>query len=316
MIDFRYHLISIVAVLLALAIGIATGSGFLGGPLLDQLEAQSADLFDRNQRLRDTAEDLNRRLTASGEALSLLEPHLVRGVLSAEQVVLIVVEPSAEALVEEVRRALEDAAGRIATTITLSSKFALAEPADRDELADIVSDSAGAVPSQLRMSAARALGDALAAVAAPDVESARTGGTATRLRLLAERLEEAGFVTIDADVEGQIVPASPALVLVAGGEAPAPFDAGAIATALMSELGRKTLPLVAAESADSTWGVVESLRASDETSDSVWTVDQADTPEGRIAVPLALSRAIGRAAEHYGTDPGADAVIPQPTPSG
>ena len=316
MIDFRYHLISIVAVLLALAIGIATGSGFLGGPLLDELESQSADLFDRNQRLRDTALDLNRRLNASSEALAALEPHLVAGALSAEQVVLIVFEGSDEALIDDVRSALEDAEGRIATTITLSSKFALAEPADRDELTDIVSDSAGSDLSQLRVSAARALGDSLAAVASPDVESARTGGPSARLRLLTARFEEAGFLSIDTEVEGQIVPASPSLVLVGGAEPPPPFDAGGFATAFMSELGRKELPLVAAESVDSTWGVVATLRADDETRDAVWTVDQADTPAGWISVPLALSRAIGRPAEHYGTDPGATEVIPQPTPSG
>ena len=38
--DFRFFLISIVAVFLALGIGIVLGSGFLGDPLLDTLDGQ------------------------------------------------------------------------------------------------------------------------------------------------------------------------------------------------------------------------------------------------------------------------------------
>ena len=40
MIDFRYHLVSLIAVFLALAIGIVIGTTPLNGPVLDDLHGQ------------------------------------------------------------------------------------------------------------------------------------------------------------------------------------------------------------------------------------------------------------------------------------
>lgn len=50
MIDFRYHLVSLVAVFLALAVGIILGAGPLADPIGDTLTGQVDKLReDRNQ---------------------------------------------------------------------------------------------------------------------------------------------------------------------------------------------------------------------------------------------------------------------------
>ena len=41
MVDFRYHLVSIIAVFLALAVGIVVGTAALNGPVLDSLRGKS-----------------------------------------------------------------------------------------------------------------------------------------------------------------------------------------------------------------------------------------------------------------------------------
>ena len=51
-IDFRYHLVSIVAVFLALALGIVVGATALRGPLVDELKDNSNRLKDSNEVLR------------------------------------------------------------------------------------------------------------------------------------------------------------------------------------------------------------------------------------------------------------------------
>ena len=44
MIDFRYHLVSIIGIFLALAVGIVLGTTALNGPVLDDLRGRIDDL--------------------------------------------------------------------------------------------------------------------------------------------------------------------------------------------------------------------------------------------------------------------------------
>ena len=46
MIDFRYHLVSLIAVFLAVALGIVIGTTQLNGPLTDNLQGQVTALQD------------------------------------------------------------------------------------------------------------------------------------------------------------------------------------------------------------------------------------------------------------------------------
>ncbi len=72
MIDFRYHLVSLIAVFLAVALGIVIGTTALNNPIsadiearVDQLEQDKRQLEDRTQEL--TAQvDERRRVRAGG----------------------------------------------------------------------------------------------------------------------------------------------------------------------------------------------------------------------------------------------------------
>ena len=50
MIDFRYHLVSLIAVFLAVALGIVIGTTALNGPILDDLESQVVAEVDHEKR--------------------------------------------------------------------------------------------------------------------------------------------------------------------------------------------------------------------------------------------------------------------------
>ena len=53
MINFRYHVVSLTAVFLALAIGLVVGTAALNGPVADSLEDQVNALSKDNSNLRD-----------------------------------------------------------------------------------------------------------------------------------------------------------------------------------------------------------------------------------------------------------------------
>ncbi len=52
MINFRYHVVSLTAVFLALAIGLVVGTAALNGPVADSLEGQVTGLRKDNQNWR------------------------------------------------------------------------------------------------------------------------------------------------------------------------------------------------------------------------------------------------------------------------
>ena len=77
MIDFRYHLVSIVAVFLALAIGIVLGSTELQGHTIDVLRATSDSQASHLNAAIAQREALSQQVTVNDQFLQTAEPKLV-----------------------------------------------------------------------------------------------------------------------------------------------------------------------------------------------------------------------------------------------
>jgi hypothetical protein len=293
MIDFRYHLISIIAVLLALSLGIVTGSGFLGEPLLRGIRAQA-------QRVAEQNRELGRRADASDAALLALEPEIVEGTLLGQQILVVRFAGSDDAVMDNVEATITNAGGSLVTTIVLDDQLALDDETQLAQLGDILARP-GAGPEELRSTLADALGRSLAALAS----KGRPGRDASLRRFL-DGLTEAGYLSVDG-VEGQIVPLGARFVLVGGPT----YPVRDIAIELAARLAARDGSVLLAESAASTWGLASALREDVTTRASVWTVDNGDQVLGRISLALALQRAAQRPAAHYGTDPDAGAIVPE-----
>ena len=114
MIDFRYHLVSIVAVFLALAIGIVLGSTELQGTTIDALRSQSSQLnkyLNASNAERDTYEQ---QVGADQQFLQTAEPRLLADELTGMRIVL-VTEPGASSAVIS---GIKQAAGLSGATVT------------------------------------------------------------------------------------------------------------------------------------------------------------------------------------------------------
>ena len=76
MIHFRYHVVSLTAVFLALAVGLVLGSTVLNGPMLDALNNQVNTLGRDNSQLREQVsfleEEASREETFAAEAAPML----------------------------------------------------------------------------------------------------------------------------------------------------------------------------------------------------------------------------------------------------
>jgi hypothetical protein len=311
LIDFRYHLISIVAVLLALSIGIVMGTGVFGGPLLEDLKARVEEVRGQNAELRTEINDLQARVSDQERFAESTQDYLLPGRLRGVEVVVIEFEGVAGGLVDEVRDEVDRAGGVVASTITVTKKFALNDQVDRDQLALAVSSSSSE-PADLRRETALALGTRAASVAAPGEPSS---ATQTRLESLITDLDEGGFLSVSRRTEDETVPPGASFLVLGGGEVTPGYPPDEFATVLTTALARARSGTLAAETTDSKWDIIPSILDDSASRDSVATVGAADKIEGRIAVVLGLTDAIDGTPGHYGSGDGADAVLPTPDAS-
>ncbi|OOC54619.1 MULTISPECIES: copper transporter [Nocardiopsis] len=120
MIDFRYHLVSIIAVFLALTVGLVLGTTMLQDPLLNTLQSETDDLRGQTEELRterDVADKVNAGADEMAEAVS---KDMLDGLLT-DLGVAVVAAPGADpkmadALAERVEEADGEVVGRVQIT--------------------------------------------------------------------------------------------------------------------------------------------------------------------------------------------------------
>jgi Copper transport outer membrane protein, MctB len=316
MIDFRYHLISIIAVFLALGIGILMGSLVLGENLVDQLERELDRIENRNDELQASIEELNAQVEINESFAQAAYPYLVGSQLEGERVLVFTFEGTDDALLEEVRAGIEDAGGTVGGVVTATSKLMLENQPTRDELALILSSSSSD-PDELREELAEAIGNDAASLATgeqqddegPDAPD--QGGGRNDLDAMMRDLQEAEFLEVDVTDGEQLVTDAADFMIVGGAPEDPPFPVGSFALPLGTSLGLDTVPVVAAESSDSVWELVAGVRDDEEASSVLTTVDHAESIPGRIAFVLGLEGSEEGVIGHYGIGAGAQAIIPE-----
>ncbi len=299
MISFRYHLVSIVAVLLALALGLLAGASVLDKGLVATLERQTEQWERRARELQGEVETLR---AFAEEAV----PRLVAGRLVGTQVVVVTQDGVDGDLLAGAQRALADAGASIAGVLSVGPRLLSEDPGVRQELADLLGQPT-ATSEDLPLLAARALADRL--VGGPP----RRLGTVERPDVLVA-LVEAGFVGAvepapseaalrEVGGPGQVV------LLLGGGEGEPVVEPDAFLVPLARELVLRGAAVAAGESARSTQGFVVALRSGGATSDRMVTVGGLDEPAGSAALVLGLERLL-RAGEGGDYGRGGESLLP------
>ena len=301
---------SIVAVFLALGIGIVMGSGVLGGPILEGLERRADAVLNRNDSLREQIAELERDQEQMQDFASTVAPALVSGELLGREIVLIELDGTDGALIRSIENAVEEAGGAIPTRIVLSNRFALQEQSDREALSAVLESQAVESPD-LRAEAGLEIGTTLGASAADRTTGGGGGIARGRAVDMLQALEEEDFISINRTEDLPLIPPEAIFVVAGGGESDASYATGELVVPLAGRVDVRGTEALVAESGTSTWGVVADVRDDPDVSDTVSTVDNGETVSGGVAIVLGLSS--GRPVGHWGTDEGAEAIIPAPT---
>jgi Copper transport outer membrane protein, MctB len=301
-IDFRYHLVSLIAVFLAVALGIVIGTTALNAPILEDLEGEVAALAEDKRELETQTQELQAQVDTGDAFGQAVAPALVAGSLAGRSVVLVATgEDVAAETVEELTTLVGEAGGTVTGTIRLQPGYT--DPAVAAEVQSYVTgpglptgvtlpetDDTGQLVGSL-------LGQVLMRPAAP-------GATVPDTAALSSVL--AGLRALDVlDVESaSVTPADFAVLLTAG--APAEED-GAQRTDTLVDLAlaldaASSGAVVAGDAASAgDPGLVGVIRADPEDSAAVSTVDNVDTAPGRISTVLALGREGAGTSGAYGT---------------
>jgi hypothetical protein len=313
-IDFRYHLVSLISVFLALAVGIILGAGPLQGAIGETLTEQVDALRAERTDLRTELDATQTALDGDERFIEAAGTQLVTGSLEGSRVAVVQLGEVSQDLHDGILNQIDTAGATVVSKSVLTGAWTdAAEESSRETLAEGLRANLGAAaPEEDDPSAV--LGAALALALTGSDGGPERSSQATDLEA---QLERFGLVE-PGDEQNQ---AAEALVLLVGpvGQPQETADGAtqeaepdteevwvAVARAAQQVSGAAVLAGPTTNPGD----VVQAVRDDEEIAAGVSTVSGIDRLVGRINVPLAVAARLGGVVGQYGLEDDATAVLP------
>jgi hypothetical protein len=296
LIDFRYHIVSLIAVFLALALGLFLGSTTLQSTVTNNLHKQADRVTGENRRLVAANGQLNSEKNAQRAMVSGLAPYAVQARLAGDSVAVVSAPGVSSSDRKNVETILQEAGATVSADVQLQPAYL--DPTQDAEL--------GGLASQLRLpgrTLPSANGSTQVSSELAAVLTARPGRKpipGSNVNATLSALSDGKFIKVSGNAPSH--PASLAVVLV-----PAPSTSigarmaqtqNTILLALAGQLQRTTSSLVVAGRTLTPpvgGGALAAVTADSALSKAVSTVDLAspdedpDATAGGVAITLALA---------------------------
>ena len=308
MINFRYHLVSLTAIFLALGLGLAMGASLVDQALVTQLEEQLRAVGTRADDVAETNDHLDRQLGSWDSFAEQAGDRLVAGRLAGVPVVMVSFAGVNGDVIGRLEGSVRAAGASVPAEVMFTTRFALGDEAATAELAALV-EAGSTAPTEVQAEAARRVAEAWAGRARPDLIS---------------DLVAADFL----EVTGEPGAAPPAIaeigarfLVLSSQDVDIPNET--VAVPLVAAMAELSLPVVAAdisradddpppegEEERDPAPFVGPLREEEQIRGRVSTVDHAAGFRGRTAVVLALAELSDAQVGQYGTGRGAERFLP------
>jgi len=312
-IDFRYHLVSLVAVFLALTLGIVIGTTQLDRLVLGNLRGQVGSLDSDKRALQREVSGLRQQVRDGDALTAALVPRVVAGTLDHARVVLVATPQAGEALTDELQKAVEQAGARVTGRVQLTDEYS--DPQRGADLKSYV--TSGGQPAGFQLPESDDASVLAAALLSYVLVRGGTGGPAAGEAAVSQVLSGFASLQVLRTEPGPVTPGDYAMLVAAepvrGASAQERVRAlGQLAVALDGRgHGAVVAGTPAGAEAD---GLVGAVRADAGLAGAVSTVDDANTAAGRIAAVFALAEQSRGRSGQYGAADSAQAPVP-PTPS-
>lgn len=298
MISLRHHLLTIVAVFLALAAGIVLGGGPLSDVGPDVVAAGGTNSADEPAPAGSTARD-----DYTDAVLTALGPAAVSGRLAEQSVALVTAPGADEQLVSALSASVAEAGGTVTSRYALGDD--LVDPGQKslvDTLGSQLLSQQGGDVIAADASTYDRIGQLIGlAVASTDPAGQDVTG---KSRAVLDAVTGAGLMDQPEAAERR----APLVLLVLGTDAADEGSDAVLAGIAAGLAAQSTGVVVAGTVADGGPGQIGRLRA-DPAAAVVASVDGIDTTAGRVATIFALQRSLETDGGSFGAS-GADGVLP------
>jgi hypothetical protein len=295
-IDFRYHIVSIVAIFFALGAGVVLGAGPLKGTGGDIIQSQA----DRDRAaLEDARAELIQAKALDkyrDDYVAKVAGGLIDGKLKDERVAIVAMPQADGDLTNAVSDTLEKAGAHVTTRVSLDGK--LFDPAQRQLVEPLVNELVTAditFPQESTTFQRAGLILARGVLAADEGQSVDSESTKILSGLTGSKL-----VSIKPTPKDRAT-----LVVVVAGRPPTPTPDNATysdAVDLAEGLDQGSAGVVVAGTPETAQngGLLKAMRGDSEATKILSSVDVADLPSGQATIVFALAEQSGGKAGQYG----------------
>jgi len=302
LITFRYHLLTIVAVFLALGLGVVAGTTVIDQGLVDRLEQQTANANRSAELARERAGTSGAELSRAVDLTEQALPLLTEGKLAGARMVLVTDEGTGADVVDSVTKGVAAAGADVTAVISTTPAAAGRDAKSREALATLL----GEPPTSSS--------DALTAAMAEQLASRLVVGARGEEDILYQLLEGgfleagqgSGLKKVNNQLPGVGGPGQSFVVLSGGAGVPS-MEPSSFLEPLTGDLVRQDAYVSAAEPGNAEYQFVTELRDGGlPDSKEMVTVDNADEPAGELALILATQSLLrGEGGGNYGFKTGA-----------
>lgn len=310
MIDFRYHLVSLIAVFLAVALGIVIGTTQLNGTVLDGLEAQVGTLTDDKNALEAEADSLTEQLSQNDAYDDAVAPLIVANRLVGSSVLVVVTNDEVTPeVVGQITSLLGASGAEMAGTLRLQPAFT--DPQTAPDLQEYVTGSG--LPPGVTLPETDETATLVASLMSQVLMRPANGGPAPQSTATATVLAGLAALGVVTSESGDIDSADYVLVLTGGGftgEDAETRNRALVSLAVALDTVGSGGVVAGDPSADAEGGLVAAIRADGGAATSLSTVNNVDAASGRVAALLALTAERTGQSGNYGVGEG---TVPLPS---
>ncbi|MFC4072111.1 copper transporter [Actinoplanes subglobosus] len=312
MINFRYHVVSLTAVFLALAIGLVVGTAALNGPVSENLRNNLEALNKDNNVRREQVNQLNESVNRSQEFASQIAPGLLGGKLAGRKIAVVAL-PGTDEHTDGVVKMLTVAGATITARVRVEDKFF--DPNTVNDLLLLVDELSQPSISSAGLPLNSDGVETASAMLALALLQGATAGTPTAEDVTAvlAAFAQPGYVTTEDGATG----GAEAIVLVAGVPATdkeAEKKSG-YALTMAGQFGKTPRMLVVAGDNAGEGNLVSGIRNDPTLVKDISTVDNVSTVQGQVATALvAVERLVQNRVGQYGLAAGATSIVPSAAP--
>lgn len=282
--DFRYHIVTLVAVFLALGIGIIIGTALLGNDaivqqqreLTDRLEAQLQEMRAENKAVQAKMNDLEVDSTIHKQFEKQILPALVSGKLADVNVAII--ETNNYGMREDLLNTLETSGAKVTSITTVLNGFKLNNKEELLSNLGLEDETDDELQKQLAYIMA---------------EGIQTGARQAALNTLAqsEMIKTVGEYGIPLN----------AVIIVGGSPEKSLIKTEQIDNVFIDYFLANNIPVYAVEESNVAYSYMKDYQKY-----NISTVDNIETVPGQLALVFAMNGKAG----HYGVKPTAQRLLP------